>query len=124
MSQQKSLLIVEDEPLIQKVYQTHLEKKGFKVLTANNGKEGLKASKKEQPDLILLDILMPVMDGMTMLEELRKDAWGKSARVLVLTNLSMDEDSKFIKELGAIGFLVKADHTLEDVSDKINEILK
>lgn len=120
----KTLLLVEDEPLIQKVYKTHLEKIGYRVLTGNNGKEGLQQAKSEHPDLILLDILMPIMDGMTMLQELRKDAWGKTARVLVLTNLSMEEDNEYVKTYGALGFLIKADHSLAEVTEEIEKYLK
>jgi CheY-like chemotaxis protein len=123
MNTPASLLICEDEPLIQSVYKKYLEKQGYTVLTANNGKEGLKMAKTNHPDLILLDILMPVMDGLAALKELRKDAWGKTANVLVLTNLSMTDDQTYTKEYGVKGFLIKADHSLKEVGDLIKQTL-
>jgi len=117
------ILICEDEPLIQSVYKKYLEQQGYKILTANNGKEGLKVAKTEHPNLILLDILMPVMDGLAVLKELRKDSWGKTANVLVLTNLSMTDDQTYTKEYGAKGFLIKADHSLKDVGGIIKTTL-
>lgn len=118
-----SILICEDEPLIQSVYAKYLSQNGYKILTAANGKEGLKIAKKEHPDLILLDILMPIMDGLEFLKELRKDAWGKNAEVLVLTNLSMDDDKKFTTDYGVKGFLIKADHTLKEVGEIIRKVI-
>lgn len=119
----KKILIIEDEPLILKVYATFLEKKGFEIFTAKNGKEGLKTALEKKPDILLLDILMPVMDGMSMLIELRKDSWGKNANVLVLTNLSVSEDQKFVEEYHALGFLIKADNTLEQVFETIKKYI-
>lgn len=123
MNTQASILLCEDEPLIQSVYEKYLTKQGYHVLTANNGKIGLKIAKEKHPDLILLDILMPVMDGLTTLKELRKDAWGKTAKVLVLTNLSMSDDQKYTEDYGVKGFLIKADHSLSDVADIIKNVL-
>lgn len=123
MNTSASILICEDEPLIQSVYKKYLEQQGYKILTANNGKEGLKTAKAEHPNLILLDILMPVMDGLAALKELRKDAWGKTANVLVLTNLSMADDQTYTKEYGVKGFLIKADHSLKEVGEIIKETL-
>lgn len=123
MQAQATILICEDEPLIQSVYKKSLEQVGYQILTANNGKEGLKIAKIKQPDLILLDILMPVMDGLAVLKELRKDAWGKNVSVLVLTNLSVADDKTYTEKYGAKGFLIKADHTLKDVQNIIKKVL-
>ncbi|MEK7452400.1 MAG: response regulator [Patescibacteria group bacterium] len=117
------ILICEDEPLIQSVYHKYLAQQGYEILTANNGKIGLKIAKEKHPDLILLDILMPVMDGLTTLRELRKDAWGKNANVLVLTNLSMADDQQYTKNYGVKGFLIKADHSLKQVGEIIKTVL-
>src|SRR3990167_5384599 len=77
------ILIIEDEKFISKAYQVGLAHEGFAVSAAYDGKEGLEKAKKEKPDLILLDIIMPVMDGLTMIKELRKQDWGKDLKVLV-----------------------------------------
>jgi len=80
------ILIVEDELTLVTALSEKFTREGFEVLTANNGKKGLQSALKNKPDLILLDILMPVMDGMTMLKHLRKDPWGVNVFVFILTN--------------------------------------
>ena len=81
-------------------------------------------AKKEKPDLILLDIIMPVMDGLTMLSELRKQEWGKDMKVLVLTNSSDQAKTAESAHLNAIDFLLKAEWSIELLTKKIKEILK
>lgn len=89
------------------------------MLKAKNGEEALASALNEHPDLILLDLLMPVMDGITMLKKLREDAWGKEAKVMVLTNLGEEAKLKESKALGVVDYLVKADWKIEDVVQKI-----
>ena len=84
----KSILIVEDELSLQKVLTEKLSHEGYLIIQASNGQEGLDSALREKPDLILLDILMPVMDGSAMLEKLRADEWGKKAKVIIIINLS------------------------------------
>lgn len=124
MNGKKKILIVEDEIALIQVLSDKLTHEGYAVLRANNGLEGLKVSLKEHPDLILLDIFMPKMDGMGMLDELRKDAYGKSARVIVLTNLEPDDTmlKNFLKNKPAYYF-VKSEIKLDDVLKKIKELL-
>jgi len=98
-------------------------KEGFEVLTAKDGQEGLEMALKIHPDCILLDILMPVMDGMTMLDTLRKDPWGKHACVLMLTNLSSTEKEMASHALGVNDYLIKTDWKLEDVVKKVREMI-
>ncbi len=118
-----TILIVEDEEAVLKVLASKLERAGFTVLEARNGIEGLATAKDKHPDLILLDVIMPKMDGVTMLKELRSDEWGKDALVIVLTNLGEDwETSRFIKS-GVKDYLVKADWALDDVVEKVRGIL-
>src|SRR3989344_1728070 len=88
----KKILIVEDELAYLELLKSQLTQKGYSVIEAENGKKGLETAKKEKPDLILLDIRMPVMDGITMLDLLRKDEYGKSAKVIILTNLEPDNE--------------------------------
>jgi DNA-binding response OmpR family regulator len=120
------VLIVEDEVVINKVYVEGIRAEGFSVISAMNGKEGLAIALKEKPDLILLDILMPVMDGLTMMQKLRDaNSYGKSVPIILLTNLSASEDkimSAITKNEPAY-YLVKSDWNLSDVIDKIRERL-
>lgn len=117
------ILIVEDELPLLKVLTDKFTAEGFTVIQAKDGSEGLAVALKEHPDLILLDIIMPVMDGMTMLKKLREDNWGQNAPVVMLTNLS---DSKNVSDAIASGigdFLVKSDWTLEDLLTKVKSRL-
>ena len=119
MSKANKILIVEDEPAMLDVLAAKLAQAGLTVLTAVNGQNGLDMALAQHPDLILLDIIMPVMDGMTMLRELRKDPWGKSVRVMLLTNLSEAgrADESFEQEV--YDYLVKSDWKLEDIVNKV-----
>ena len=120
------ILIVEDELLIGKVYSEELRSNGFNVVMAENGKDGLELALSFKPDLILLDILMPVMDGLTMMDKLRKtNNYGKNVPVILLTNLSADEE-KTVQALAKnepAYYLVKSDWDLSDVVEKIKERL-
>lgn len=122
----KKVLVVEDDEVLLAALRTVLTSAGLAVFEAKNGAEGLEVAHSERPDLILLDILMPVMDGWEMLEKMRnEDDWGKCVPVVVLTNLSADEDAqiKKIAELGPSYFMVKADWKVDGVVDRVVEIL-
>jgi len=122
----KKVLVVEDDEATLNVLHIALEKAGFAVFEAKNGVSGIVMAIQERPDLILLDILMPMMDGWEMLEQLRgKNDWGKCVPVIILTNLSADEDAqiKHISELGPSFFMVKADWRVEGIVEKVLEIL-
>ena len=123
MTKNKKILIVEDEPSLRKALMIKLVEEGFAVLEAVNGADGLAVALREHPDMILLDIVMPVMDGMTMLAKLRGDPWGKDAKVIVLTNLSDTEKVSAAMTKGTFDYLVKADWKLEDVVRKVRERL-
>ena len=116
----KKILIVEDEAPLRNAVSDILSFEGFQVFQAKNGQEGLEMSLKEHPDLILLDLMMPIMDGLTMLEKLRQDpAYGKSAAVILLTNINDPEKVAMATEAGSYDFLVKSDWNIEDVVKKI-----
>ncbi len=121
----KKILIVEDEVDLSEALGDKLNREGFQSFQAKNGEEGLALALKEHPDLILLDIVMPVMDGMTMFSELRKDAWGKNVPDILLTNLSATEEKiiKAMVENKPSYYLVKSDWKIGDVVKKINETL-
>lgn len=123
MNYMKKILIVEDEVSLLNALCDKLTGEGFTVLKAKNGEEGLEVALREHPDLILLDIVMPVMDGVTMLGLLRKDTWGKDVEVIILTNLNEPEKVAEVLEKEARDYLVKSDWTLQNVVKKIRERL-
>jgi DNA-binding response OmpR family regulator len=122
----KRVLIVEDEEAMQGAISEALTNQGFGTLTANNGEEGLDVALKQHPDLILADILMPKMDGMIMLQELRKDDWGKKVPVIILTNVNPNSSYVInnVLQNEPAYYLVKADVKLEGIVAKVKEVLK
>ncbi len=120
---QKKILIVEDEGPMRRAVRDKFAREGFKVYEAKNGEEGLHVAFAEHPDIILLDVMMPIMDGLEMLHEVRKDIWGKTVPVVLLTNLSDTDKVASALEDGASGFLVKSDWKIEDVVKKVEEVL-
>ena len=118
------MLIIEDEPAMLRALRDKFTSEGFDVLEAKNGEDGLSVAKTNHPDIILLDIIMPKMDGLTMLKGLREDSWGAKANVIILTNLSDGESLSAALKYGAYDFLVKADWRLEDVVSKVKEKLQ
>jgi DNA-binding response OmpR family regulator len=120
----KRILIIEDDTMISNMYRMKLTQDGFTVIAAEDGATGLETAKKEKPDLIMLDVILPALDGFSVLEELKKDSSTKNISVIMLTNLGTDEDVKKGQELGAVDYLVKANFTPSDVSKKVKEVLK
>lgn len=125
VTKSKKILIIEDEQDLQEALVDKLTREGFSVLAAKNGEEGLKVALAARPDLILLDIVMPVMDGMTMMQKLREEnEWGKNVSIILLTNLSAtDEIISGIVEDEPAYYLVKSDWKIEDVVKKVRETL-
>jgi len=119
----KKILIVEDEPSLLKILRDKFKDEGFEVFEAMNGIEGLEGALKNKPDLILLDIVMPRMDGMTMLKKLRQDSWGKGVSVMVLTNLSNSREIEEAVKNGVFDYLVKTDWKLDSVVSKVKQSL-
>lgn len=124
ISVEKKILIVEDDDSLRRAVVEKLSREGFIALQANNGLAGLECAFQEHPDLILLDVIMPKMDGLTMLSRLREDVWGKSAQVIMLTNVSDGESVLESLNQAAFDYLVKSDWKLEDVVKKIRERLE
>lgn len=122
----KKILIVEDEQDKREALVDKLTREGFETLEAKDGVEGLESSLKEHPDLILLDIVMPKMDGMTMMKKLREDQWGGSVPIILLTNLSATDEKiiKGIVEDEPAYYLVKSDWKIKDVIQKVKETLE
>lgn len=127
MDMGKTILVVEDESHLLSALVDNFTREGFSVVQAKNGEEGLAVALKEHPDLILLDIVMPVMDGMTMLKKLREtDEWGKQVPVILLTNLTSDHEGRMrdITDLEPAYYLVKTDWEMTDVVDKVRDRLE
>lgn len=120
----KAILVVDDEAPVTKALSDKLTREGFDVLVAKDGEQGLKMSLEKNPDLILLDIIMPRMDGMTMLAKLREDERGKTIPVIILTNLNADDavTRGVVRDTPAY-YLVKTDWTIDEVVRKVRERL-
>jgi DNA-binding response OmpR family regulator len=109
------ILIVEDEDLLRIAISAKLRTVGYQVTTAEDGQEGLAAALKTKPDLILLDVLMPIMDGFTMLAKLREDSWGAKAVVIFLTNSSDLQDVNSALQTGSKDYIIKSNTSLDDI---------
>ncbi|MFW5704181.1 MAG: response regulator [Patescibacteria group bacterium] len=120
--QQTTVLIVEDEPLLRNAYQAKLEHEGFRVFLAENGKVGLELLQNVYPDIILLDMIMPEMNGLDFLE-IMKEKKLDAVPVIVLSNLDDDGNAKKVKKLGVKEFLIKSNITIQDIPDKIKKHL-
>jgi len=119
----KKLLIVEDEKALREVMVKVLSRE-FEILTAVDGQAALKTALTEKPDLILLDIVLPLKSGVDVLKELRNDPWGKDALVIVLTNLSDPDTELNVKDFGVAGFYTKANISINGLLSDIKQILK
>lgn len=124
MTDQKKILIVEDEQSLLDMYTMKLEKEGYNVVGAKDGLEGVEKAKQEKPDLILMDVMLPKIDGFRALEEIKRENELKDTPVIMLTNLGQDEDIKKGKEHGALDYLVKANITPAQIATKVAETLK
>jgi DNA-binding response OmpR family regulator len=126
MKTQKTILIVEDEKILRDAVTDILRLKNFLPLGAKNGKEGVELALSKHPDLILLDLIMPAMDGMAALKKIRKNAWGKKVPIIILTNLSATKEQP-IDDAAAnksTHYLIKSDWKLHDIVKKIEETLE
>jgi len=120
----KKLLIIEDDLVLQRALQEFLSAEGFDVQCASDGEVGASKALSEDPDLILLDIVLPKKDGYAVLTEVRSSENAKHIPIVLLTNLGSISDVEKALELGATTYLVKADYKLEEITAKIKDILK
>ena len=118
------IAIIEDDQAISQMYRFKFEADGFEVETAENGKLGLELCQSMQPDIILLDLMMPEMNGDEMLAELRKTSWGKNIKVVILTNKGEQEIPPAVKTLGVSAVILKADMTPRQVAELVQKKLK
>jgi len=120
----EKILLIEDDNFLVEMYTTKFELEGFDVYAAEDGQKGLDMVRRENPDIVLLDILMPKMDGFAVLDALKKDKKTSDIPVILLTNLGQKDDVKKGFEKGAVGYLIKAHFMPSEVVDKIKKILK
>lgn len=118
------VLIVEDDPLISRMYERVFSFEGFEVEIARNGEEGIEKLKKIKPTMILLDIMMPKMSGIDVLREIKANPETRSIPVVVLTNLSGTKDAEKAIGMGAVKFIVKSENKPKQIVAQIKEILK
>ncbi len=117
------ILFIEDDPLIVKIYTTRLTADGYQVLSAENGEDGIKLAETETPDLVILDIMMPKIDGFGVLEKLRANEMMKNKPILVYSNLAQEEEIKRAQTLGATEFIIKANLSPTEMVEKIKKYL-
>lgn len=119
----KKILIVEDDEFLRSLNAKRLETEGFEVSVAVDGKEAISKLAESKPDLIFLDLLLPNVDGFEVLTKIKQDEATKKIPVIVFSNLGQPEDIEKAKKLGADDFMVKANFTLDDVIQKIKQVL-
>lgn len=117
------IAIIEDDAAISQMYRLKFESENYNVETAENGKLGLELIDKMKPDIVLLDLMMPEMNGDEMLIKLRKTAFGKNLKVVILTNMGEAEAPDSIKDLNVSAFIVKANMTPRQVAELIKQQL-
>lgn len=117
------IAIIEDDAVISQMYRMKFEAEGYEVQMAGNGRIGVELVEKMRPDIILLDLRMPEMDGAQALTQIRKHDWGKDIPVLILTNVGEEEAPKELEHLNVLNYIVKADLTPRQVTEKVKEAL-
>ncbi len=126
MADQTKVLIVEDDKFLSELISTKLDKEGFNIALAGDGETGLKKAEEFRPEIILLDIMLPGMDGFEVLEKLKasSDAQIKNTPVIILSNFGQESKVERGLQLGAVDYLVKANFTTGEIVAKIKEVLK
>ncbi len=119
----KKILFVEDEPSLQKTLGGKLKNKGYEIISAFDGDEGVRMAKEEKPDIILLDIILPKKSGFEVLQDIKSDKTTEAIPVIILTNLENIEEVEKALELGSTTYLVKANYSLDEVVEKIEKEL-
>jgi DNA-binding response OmpR family regulator len=119
----KRILLVEDDRFLRRACEASLRQRGFTVLTAADGEEGLRRAREEAPDLVLLDLLMPRLGGLEVLRALRADERTRAMPVLILSNSSREQDVAEIERLGVSGYLVKANLSLQALAERVTAVL-
>lgn len=123
MEKSKKILIVDDEPLVIKVLTKKLKAEGFEVVAAYDGQEALLKVEKEKPDLILLDIIMPKLDGISVLKRLKTHDSTKNIPIIILTNLYDDKKVAEVLRVGNTDYLIKVEHPIKEIVRRVKEKL-
>ena len=118
-----SVLLAEDDTFLADIYKKKFEMEGMKVNVCDNGEKCLTEAQKKKPDIIILDILLPKLDGFTALERLKKNPDTKAIPVLLLTNLGQKEDVDRCMKLGAVGYVIKAHSLPQETVNRVKTIL-
>lgn len=123
MENEKTLLIVEDEAPAIFALEKYFTNAGYKVLRAFSAHEGLRIALESRPDAMILDLIMPLQNGLDILPELREDDWGKSAKIIVFSNLSSDEYKARARKYNVDAYLIKTDTSLKELEAAVSQIL-
>ena len=118
------ILLAEDDRFLRRAAEATLKQLGYTVIAAVDGEETLRLARAEKPDLILLDLIMPKIQGFEVLRQLKQDPATRAIPVVVLSNLSQDSDTKQAEALGAAGYLIKANLSLAELSKRVNELVQ
>ncbi len=124
MAEKTHVLLVEDDTFLSGIYQKKFEMEGFKVSLADNGEKALVEVKKKKPDIVMLDVLLPKLDGFAVLEKLKADSETKNIPVILLTNLGQKDDVEKGLQMVAVDYLIKAHFKPSEVVDKIKKALQ
>jgi DNA-binding response OmpR family regulator len=118
-----TILVVEDTDDLRNAITTALQKEGFTVIAVRDGEEGYVHARRTEPDLMLVDIMTPRMDGLTMIKKLREDEWGKTARIIILSNLNNADFWETAKQYHVEDYFIKADWPLRVLVQKVKDML-
>lgn len=119
----KKILIVEDDPMLVEIYSKKFEISGFEVILANTGLDAVKKAQESKPDVILLDLVLPEIDGFEALKRIREDKSLANTKVIISSNLSQEDERQKAEDLGANGFITKASFTPQEMVNKVQEFL-
>lgn len=120
----KSIIIVEDDKFLRELIAQKLAKEGYEILTAIDGEEGITQIREKKPDLVLLDLILPGIDGFEVLSRMKADPNLSKIPVVILSNLGQREEVERGIKLGAIDYMIKAHFTPREIIDKVNTVLK
>jgi len=123
-SMEKTILIIEDDKFLRELIAQKLTKEGYKMSEAVDGEEGIKKVKEEKPDLVLLDLILPGIDGFEVLSKMKDDPSLSQIPVIILSNLGQKDDVERGLKLGAVDYLIKAHFTPGEIIEKIKNVLK
>lgn len=123
-SKKLKIVLAEDDKFISRAYKDGLERAGFIVIQATDGDQAIEKAKQEMPDIILLDLIMPVKNGFEALKGIKANEATKNIPIIILSNLGQDSDIEKGRELGAADYMIKSNFSMNEVIDKIKTHLK